>query len=117
VAALKPEFLSRNEKDLGSKSREVQNSIAALDVQDVMIDGEIVSLDDKGRPSFQLLQGFDAGPVRALIVFYAFVLLICFLGIRETGARPILFGRRQTELRCPFVLFGKYNLTSSHVGD
>jgi ATP-dependent DNA ligase len=53
-------ILSRNEKDLGSKFREVQNSIGALDVQDVMIDGEIVALNDKGRPSFQLLlQGFD----------------------------------------------------------
>jgi hypothetical protein len=91
--------------------------IGALDVQDVMTDGEIVALDDKGRPSFQLLQGFDAGLVRAMIVFYAFDLLIKFLGIRETGARPTLFGRRQTELRCPIVLFGQYNLTSSHVGD
>jgi bifunctional non-homologous end joining protein LigD len=67
--------------------------IGALDVQDVMTDGEIVAPDDKGRPSFQLLQGFDAGLVHALIVFDAFDLLIKFLGIRETGARPTLFGR------------------------
>jgi bifunctional non-homologous end joining protein LigD len=32
-------------------------------------------LDDKGRPSFQLLQGFDMGLVRPPIVFYAFDLL------------------------------------------
>jgi ATP-dependent DNA ligase len=48
--------LSRNEKDLGKKFPEINDSIAALDVQDAMIDGEIVALDEKGRSSFQLLQ-------------------------------------------------------------
>jgi bifunctional non-homologous end joining protein LigD len=67
--------LSRNEKDLGSKFPEVKDSIAALDVQDAIIDGEIVALDDKGRSSFQLLQAFDMGEKRPPIVFYAFDLL------------------------------------------
>jgi len=40
--------LSRNEKDLGSKFPEVKDSIAALDVQDAIIDGEIIALDEKG---------------------------------------------------------------------
>ena len=61
--------LSRNEKDFGSKFPEVKESIAALDVQDAIIDGEIVALDDKGRSSFQLLQGFDMGEERPPIVF------------------------------------------------
>ena len=39
------------------------------------IDGEIVALDEKGRSSFQLLQGFDMGQERPPIVFYAFDLL------------------------------------------
>jgi bifunctional non-homologous end joining protein LigD len=39
------------------------------------MDGEIVALDDKGRPSVQLLQGFDMGLARPPIVFYAFDLL------------------------------------------
>jgi bifunctional non-homologous end joining protein LigD len=68
-------ILSRNQKDLGSKFPEVKDSIAALDVQDAVIDGEIVALDEKGRSSFQLLQGFDMGQVRPPIVFYAFDLL------------------------------------------
>jgi len=41
----------------------------------VIIDGEIVALDDKGRPAFQLLKGYDMGLVRPPIVFYAFDLL------------------------------------------
>jgi bifunctional non-homologous end joining protein LigD len=67
--------LSRNEKDLGGKFPEVKDAVAALDVQDAVIDGEIVAPDDKGRSSFQLLQGFDMGLVRPPIVFYAFDLL------------------------------------------
>jgi bifunctional non-homologous end joining protein LigD len=68
-------ILSRNEKDLGRKFPEVRDAVAALAVQDAVIDGEIVALDDKGRSSFQLLQGFDMGRVRPPIVFYAFDLL------------------------------------------
>src|ERR1700736_3002941 len=67
--------LSRIQKDLGSKFTEIVDSIAALDVQDAVIDGEIVALDEKGRSSFQLLQGFDMGEQRPPIVFYAFDLL------------------------------------------
>jgi bifunctional non-homologous end joining protein LigD len=68
-------ILSRNQKDLGGKFPEVKDSIAALDIQDAIIDGEIVALDEKGRSSFQLLQGFDMGQERPPIVFYAFDLL------------------------------------------
>ena len=62
-------ILSRNEKDLGGKFPEIQNSVAALDVQNAIIDGEIVALDDRGRSSFQLLQGFDMGLARPSIRF------------------------------------------------
>ena len=68
-------ILSRNQKDLGKKFTKIRDAIAALDIQDAIIDGEIVALDDKGRSSFQLLQGFDMGMVRPPIVFYAFDLL------------------------------------------
>jgi bifunctional non-homologous end joining protein LigD len=68
-------ILSRNQKDLGKKFTKIRDSIAALDVQDAILDGEIVALDDKGRSSFQLLQGFDMGMVRPPIVFHVFDLL------------------------------------------
>jgi quinol monooxygenase YgiN len=67
--------LSRKQKDLVGKFPEVKDSIAALDVQDAIIDGEIVALDEKGRSSFQLLQSFNMGEERPPIVFYAFDLL------------------------------------------
>jgi bifunctional non-homologous end joining protein LigD len=68
-------ILSRNEKDLGDKFPEVKDSIAALQVQDALIDGEIVALDAKGRSSFQLLQAFAMEQERPPVVFYAFDLL------------------------------------------
>jgi bifunctional non-homologous end joining protein LigD len=68
-------ILSRSQKDLGKKFPTIAESIAALDVEDAIIDGEIVALDEKGRSSFQLLQGFDMGTERPPISFYAFDLL------------------------------------------
>src|SRR4029077_3428070 len=68
-------LLSRNEKDFGAKFPEVMDSIAELNVQDAMIDGEIVALDEKGCSSFQLLQAYDIGQQRPPIFFYAFDLL------------------------------------------
>jgi bifunctional non-homologous end joining protein LigD len=68
-------LLSRNEKDFGAKFPEVMDSIAELNVQDAIIDGEIVALDEKGRSSFQLLQAYDIGQQRPPIFFYAFDLL------------------------------------------
>jgi hypothetical protein len=61
VAAVKREFFLGTKKDLGTKFPEVKDSVAALDIEDAIIDGEIVALDDKGRSSFQLLQ---AGPCK-----------------------------------------------------
>jgi bifunctional non-homologous end joining protein LigD len=80
-------ILSRNRKDLGSKFPEVKDSIAALDVQDAIIDGEIVALDEKGRSSFQLLQSLDMGEERPPLVFYAFDLLR--LNGKDLQNRPI----------------------------
>jgi bifunctional non-homologous end joining protein LigD len=68
-------IMSRNKKDLGKKFPAIAGSIAKLDVQDAIIDGEIVALDEKGQSSFQLLQGFDMGQERPPVFFYAFDLL------------------------------------------
>jgi bifunctional non-homologous end joining protein LigD len=67
--------LSRNQKDLGKKFPQVADSVAAIDVRDAIIDGEIVALDEKGRSSFQALQGFDMGQERLPIILLAFDLL------------------------------------------
>jgi len=86
-------ILSRNEKDLGSEFPAVRDSIAALDVQDAIIDGEIVALDEKGRSSFQLLQ--DIAQEKAPIVYYAFDLLR--LNGKNLQALPIEERKAQLE--------------------
>jgi bifunctional non-homologous end joining protein LigD len=68
-------LLSRNQQDFGAKFPEIMESIAALDAQDAVLDGEIVALDEKGRSSFQLLQAYDIGQERPPIFFYAFDIL------------------------------------------
>src|SRR6202795_2664972 len=68
-------LLSRYQKDLGKKFPEILDAIASLDIQDAIIDGEIVALDDQGRSSFQALQAFEMDTERPPIVFYAFDLL------------------------------------------
>jgi bifunctional non-homologous end joining protein LigD len=50
-------------------------SLAALDAQDCVLDGEIVALDAEGRSSFQLLQAYDIGEAQPPLFFYAFDLL------------------------------------------
>jgi bifunctional non-homologous end joining protein LigD len=80
-------ILSRKEKDLGAKFPVVKDSIAALDVQAAIIDGEIVALDEKGRSSFQLLQAFDMGTDKPPILYYAFDLL--WLKGKNLQALPI----------------------------
>jgi hypothetical protein len=60
----------------------------------IALTGEIVALDDKGRPSFQLLHGFDMGLVRPPIVFYAFDLL----RLNGQDLRSWPFEERKTKL-------------------
>jgi DNA ligase D-like protein (predicted ligase) len=64
---------SRNQKDFTRRFPDVVKDIAELP-SDTVIDGEIVALDETGKPSFNLLQGFGGGA--SAIVLYAFDLLM-----------------------------------------
>jgi bifunctional non-homologous end joining protein LigD len=50
-------LLTRNGNDCGVSFPEVERAIRALPVHDAIVDGEVVALDEEGRPSFQRLQG------------------------------------------------------------
>jgi len=88
------QLLSRNNKDFAEKFPEVFDAVAALELNDAIIDGEIVALDAKGRSSFQLLQAFELGQQRPPILFYAFDLLR--LNGRDLRTRPL--AERKAEL-------------------
>ena len=65
-------LFSRNEKKFNTRFPTVAKALGALP-GDFVMDGEIVALDEAGRPSFQLLQ--NSGSTLPPIYFYAFDLL------------------------------------------
>ncbi|HEX8839251.1 MAG TPA: DNA ligase D, partial [Sphingomicrobium sp.] len=66
---------TRNGKDWSDKFKALVKAAAKLHAG-CLIDGEAVAIDDKGKPSFQLLQATLKDQKGANLVFYAFDLLI-----------------------------------------
>ena len=65
-------LFTRNGNNWTSRLATLRDELAKLGIGEAWIDGEIAVLDEKGHPSFQLLQGaFDASKTRD-IVFYVF---------------------------------------------
>jgi bifunctional non-homologous end joining protein LigD len=64
-------LLSRNKKPFNARFPELVAALGRLKVQDAILDGEIVALDDQNRPAFQLLQNYESGP----LAYYVFDLL------------------------------------------
>ena len=71
-SGMSAQLWSRNQKDFTRRFPDVAKAIVELP-SDTVIDGEVVALDENGKPSFNLLQGF--GNAQA-IVLYAFDLLM-----------------------------------------
>jgi bifunctional non-homologous end joining protein LigD len=84
---------SRNNKDLMPMYPAVAAAGRRLQVEQVVVDGEIVAIDKQGRPSFQALQHRGTHPDHT-IVFYAFDLL--HLNGESTTALPLK--ERRTKL-------------------
>src|SRR6266849_6328672 len=87
-------LLSRNGNDLAASFPEVVRAVSALPFERVLLDGEIVTPDDAGRPSFQRLQGrarlrrsldVRRAAIETPATFYAFDLL----GFEEFDLRPL----------------------------
>jgi bifunctional non-homologous end joining protein LigD len=66
-------LLSRRGNDLTADYPAVAEALRKIPAHSVLTDGEVVALDDEGRPSFQLLQHRSSG--RGSIVDYVFDLL------------------------------------------
>jgi len=50
-------LFTRNGRDVTESFPEIARSVSALPYSHVVLDGELIALDDRGRPSFQRLQG------------------------------------------------------------
>ncbi len=66
-------LLSRKNKNLGSDFPNVLKALRTVRADSALIDGEIVAIDEHGKPSFQLLQKRRSN--KGAIVYYAFDLL------------------------------------------
>ncbi|WP_233613039.1 MULTISPECIES: DNA ligase D [Corallococcus] len=62
-------FQSRRGNDLTSRFGRLAASLRELSVRDVVVDGEVVALDEKGRSRFQLLQHTEEGAEQRFMVF------------------------------------------------
>jgi len=80
----KARLVSRNQNDLSAQFSELAALPKFVKAQNAILDGEIVALDDEGRPSFSLMQqrtGFRPGSPRigrradVPVIYYAFDLL------------------------------------------
>lgn len=78
------QLVSRNQNDLTAEFPEIAQALQSLAVENAILDGEVVALDEEGRPSFSLMQqrtgmthpGANRSRNRAVpIVYYAFDLL------------------------------------------
>lgn len=67
-------LFSRNGRDLSKKFARIVEAVAHLKIKSAVIDGEIVCVDEAGRPCFEDLQNFTARSGSRLF-FYAFDLL------------------------------------------
>jgi len=74
---------SRNDKDFNRKYPTIAQALAALPYETV-VDGEVVTLDESGRPSFNALQN---GAAQATIVYYVFDVMV--LGGRNVMGEPL----------------------------
>ncbi|RKG88888.1 DNA ligase D [Corallococcus terminator] len=62
-------FQSRRGNDLSSRFGRITASLRTLPVSDVVVDGEVIALDKKGRSNFQLLQHTEEGAEQRFVVF------------------------------------------------
>jgi bifunctional non-homologous end joining protein LigD len=83
-------LVSRNQKAFNYP--QLLDALKSLSADHVILDGEIVALDEKGRSSFQLLQVFKSSEQRVPLVYYAFDLL--FLGSKDLRKEPLTARRK-----------------------
>jgi bifunctional non-homologous end joining protein LigD len=71
----KVNLVSRNGNELAARFPEVADAVRALPLDECVIDGEVVALDEQGKSSFQLLQGLEMEGRKSPTYYYVFDLL------------------------------------------
>src|SRR5579871_2484701 len=84
----KARLRSRNDKDFTARYPLIAEALSALP-DDTVIDGEVVAMDETGKPSFNLLQ--NLGSQKTSLVYYVFDVLI--LAGRDVMNEPLSLRR------------------------
>jgi DNA ligase D-like protein (predicted ligase) len=85
---------SRNDNDFSKRYPTIVKALAALP-DETVIDGEVIALDQMGKPSFNILQNY--GSSTADVFYYVFDVLI--LGGRNVMGEPLAMRRAQLQKR------------------
>jgi bifunctional non-homologous end joining protein LigD len=83
---------SRNDNNFALRYHSIVKALGKLP-DDTVIDGEVVALDEEGRPSFQILQNYGNSP--GPVVFFIFDLLV--LAGRDVMKEPLSARRELLE--------------------
>jgi DNA ligase D-like protein (predicted ligase) len=83
---------SRNDNDFTTRYRDITAALASMP-NETVVDGEVVALDEGGRPSFNLLQ--NHGSARVSLVYYVFDVLV--LAGRDVMSQPLGSRRKLLE--------------------
>jgi bifunctional non-homologous end joining protein LigD len=90
----KVSLISRNGNELRARYPDVAGAVKNLPVDECVIDGEVVALDEEGRSSFQLLQGLEMEGRKSPLCFYVFDLLQLngrsLIGLPLTARKEVL---------------------------
>lgn len=95
----KVSLYSRNKKEWTKEFQDIADEIKKLAINNVIIDGEVVMIDEKQRTNFQLLQNTLKGKKNKKLIYYAFDLL--FYEKHDTRSLPLI---KRKELLKPLLL-------------
>ena len=68
-------LFSRRGADFSERFKAVTKAVGVIRAATAVLDGEVVAIDQKGQPSFQMLQNRRKMPAGYQLVFYVFDLL------------------------------------------
>jgi ATP-dependent DNA ligase len=85
---------SRNDNDFSVRYPAVLDGLAKLP-DDTVIDGEIIALDDEGRPSFNRLQNYGSAP--GAVLYFVFDVMV--LAGRDVMREPLRVRRELLETK------------------
>jgi bifunctional non-homologous end joining protein LigD len=113
---------SRNQIDITARYPELQSLAQALRGRPALLDGEIVALDDAGKPSFAVLQQrmhvIDAATIQKLM--YRVPILYVVFDVLHVGKQSLLssaYTERRKALEDLTIAGPSWQMTGAHIGE